>query len=188
MTSTITKGERTWHGPEHKRGIRQRTLEAVVAELLKMESRARPKNRATPSDKFLKQIFPIARLVENTLYCAAESLAVYSDTKTLAGRVKRVIAKRQAQQRIRRRLRERQRSRILRLRHASKCKCGKTDESRVCGFKDCAQYKILVAHLSTCKDPNCATPHCYSSRYVLTHYSKCKHKECEVCGPVRDAI
>lgn len=163
-------------------------LETIVAELLKIESRIRHKNRALPSDKFFKQIIPAARSVENTLYCVAESLAVYSDTKTLAGRVKRVVAKRLAQQRTRRRLRERQRSRILRLRHASKCKCGETDESRVCGFKDCAQYKILWAHASTCKDPNCATPHCISSRYVLSHYGECKNKECEVCGPVRSAI
>ena len=40
----------------------------------------------------------------------------------------------------------------------------------------------------TCKNQDCKTPHCVSSRYVLSHYSKCKEFNCPVCGPVRDAI
>ena len=48
--------------------------------------------------------------------------------------------------------------------------------------------KSLWKHIMSCKDQNCATPHCVSSRYVLSHYSKCKEETCPVCGPVKAAI
>ena len=39
-----------------------------------------------------------------------------------------------------------------------------------------------------CRNHDCKTAHCVSSRYVLSHYSKCKDNNCPVCAPVREAI
>lgn len=48
--------------------------------------------------------------------------------------------------------------------------------------------KTLWKHIVSCKDQECKTKHCVSSRYVLSHYSKCRDPQCPVCAPVREAI
>ncbi|OEU21597.1 hypothetical protein FRACYDRAFT_165389, partial [Fragilariopsis cylindrus CCMP1102] len=73
--------------------------------------------------------------------------------------------------------------RLLLLRHASKCKMG-----NACTTKFCAQMKPLWQHMKKCRDKDCSTRHCQSSRCVLTHYRICKSQgktaTCEICGPV----
>lgn len=80
-----------------------------------------------------------------------------------------------------------QQQRLLLLRHASKCKNGPN-----CPAKFCSQMVTLWKHMKTCRDRNCKTPHCLSSRCVLNHYrickSQCKTATCEVCGPVMAKI
>jgi hypothetical protein len=80
-----------------------------------------------------------------------------------------------------------QQQRLLLLRHASKCKAGPQ-----CSTKFCGQMVTLWKHMKTCRDKNCKTPHCLSSRCVLNHYRICKSNgrtlACEVCGPVMKQI
>jgi Bromodomain len=46
--------------------------------------------------------------------------------------------------------------------------------------------------MKKCRDKNCSTSHCLSSRCVLNHYRICKSQgrtsSCEVCGPVMEQI
>jgi hypothetical protein len=80
-----------------------------------------------------------------------------------------------------------QQQRLLLLRHASKCQAG-----AACPTKFCSQMVTLWRHMKTCRDKNCRTPHCLSSRCVLNHYRICKSNgktaTCEVCGPVMARI
>jgi Bromodomain/TAZ zinc finger len=50
----------------------------------------------------------------------------------------------------------------------------------------------LWKHMKKCRDKNCSTSHCLSSRCVLNHYRICKSQgrtsSCEVCGPVMEQI
>ena len=78
-----------------------------------------------------------------------------------------------------------QQQRLLMLRHASIC----TNENGICTFSaSCHAMKILWHHIKSCKDNNCKTKHCISSKYVLSHYSNCKDNMCERCFPVREAM
>ncbi len=76
-----------------------------------------------------------------------------------------------------------QQQRLLLLRHASKCTAG-----AACQTRFCSQMVTLWRHMKACRDKNCKTPHCVSSRCVLNHYRICKSNgktaSCEVCGPV----
>lgn len=76
-----------------------------------------------------------------------------------------------------------QQQRLLLLRHASKCTAG-----AACQTRFCSQMVTLWRHMKACRDKNCKTPHCVSSRCVLNHYRICKSNgktaTCEVCGPV----
>lgn len=80
-----------------------------------------------------------------------------------------------------------QQQRLLLLRHASKCKAGSA-----CKVKFCGQMVSLWKHMKKCRDKNCTTAHCLSSRCVLNHYRICKSENetstCEVCGPVMRQI
>lgn len=80
-----------------------------------------------------------------------------------------------------------QQQRLLLLRHASKCKDGPN-----CKVKFCGQMVQLWKHMKKCRDKNCKTAHCLSSRCVLNHYRICKSENktssCEVCGPVMRQI
>ena len=80
-----------------------------------------------------------------------------------------------------------QQQRLLLLRHASKCKAGSA-----CKVKFCGQMVSLWKHMKKCRDKNCKTAHCLSSRCVLNHYRICKSENetstCEVCGPVMRQI
>lgn len=80
-----------------------------------------------------------------------------------------------------------QQHRLLLLRHASKCKAG-----AACKTKFCGQMVSLWKHMKKCRDKECKTPHCLSSRCVLNHYRICKSQNktstCEVCGPVMKQI
>ena len=80
-----------------------------------------------------------------------------------------------------------QQQRLLLLRHASKCKAG-----NACKVKFCGQMVSLWKHMKKCRDKNCKTAHCLSSRCVLNHYRICKSENktstCEVCGPVMRQI
>lgn len=80
-----------------------------------------------------------------------------------------------------------QQQRLLLLRHASKCKAGSS-----CKVKFCGQMVALWKHMKKCRDKNCKTAHCLSSRCVLNHYRTCKSENktstCEVCGPVMRQI
>lgn len=80
-----------------------------------------------------------------------------------------------------------QQQRLLLLRHASKCKSGSA-----CKVKFCGQMVSLWKHMKKCRDKNCTTAHCLSSRCVLNHYRICKSENetstCEVCGPVMRQI
>jgi Bromodomain/TAZ zinc finger len=80
-----------------------------------------------------------------------------------------------------------QQQRLLLLRHASKCKNGPN-----CKVKFCGQMVQLWKHMKKCRDKNCKTAHCLSSRCVLNHYRICKSENktssCEVCGPVMRQI
>ena len=80
-----------------------------------------------------------------------------------------------------------QQQRLLLLRHASKCKAGPA-----CTTKFCDQMVTLWKHMKACRDKNCSTSHCLSSRCVLNHYRICKSNgrtmTCEVCGPVMQKI
>eukprot|EP00924_Labyrinthula_sp_SR-Ha-C_P003237 augustus_masked-scaffold_15-processed-gene-3.40-mRNA-1 protein AED:0.01 eAED:0.02 QI:0/-1/0/1/-1/1/1/0/1759 len=78
-----------------------------------------------------------------------------------------------------------QQQRLLLLRHASRCPY---NEGSCSATPYCAQYKKLWLHIASCRDQQCDTPHCVSSRYVLSHYHRCQEKTCAVCGPVREAI
>ncbi|KAH9255720.1 hypothetical protein BASA81_006114 [Batrachochytrium salamandrivorans] len=79
-----------------------------------------------------------------------------------------------------------QQQRLLLLRHASKCPTapGETCPATV----HCQPMKVLWKHIALCKDPQCPTAHCVSSRFVLAHYHKCTDASCGVCEPVRLAI
>lgn len=80
-----------------------------------------------------------------------------------------------------------QQQRLILLRHASKCKVGPS-----CEIKFCAQMVKLWNHMKKCRDKQCSTPHCLSSRCVLNHYKICKDENrtatCEVCAPVMEVI
>lgn len=80
-----------------------------------------------------------------------------------------------------------QQQRLLLLRHASKCEDGAD-----CKVKFCSQMVELWEHMKKCRDKNCKTAHCLSSRCVLNHYRICKSENktssCEVCGPVKRQI
>jgi hypothetical protein len=77
-----------------------------------------------------------------------------------------------------------QRQRLFMLRHVSKCpfptNCPVTP--------DCETMKTLWFHLLSCRDINCQTERCSSSRHVLTHYSRCQDSECPICDPLRKMI
>lgn len=53
-----------------------------------------------------------------------------------------------------------------------------------------AEVRILVEHISTCRNGNeCSVPHCVSSRFILGHHRKCTTDHmCPVCVPVRKMI
>ena len=80
-----------------------------------------------------------------------------------------------------------QQQRLLLLRHASKCR-----EGSACKVKFCSQMISLWKHMKKCRDKDCKTAHCLSSRCVLNHYRICKAENntqsCEVCGPVMRQI
>jgi len=80
-----------------------------------------------------------------------------------------------------------QQQRLLLLRHASKCTAGSSCKTQFCG-----QMVKLWKHLKKCRDKNCQTAHCLSSRCVLNHYRICKGEnrssQCEVCAPVIQQI
>ena len=77
-----------------------------------------------------------------------------------------------------------QQQRLILLRHVSMCEAG-----TLCPIsKKCAEWKELWKHIVKCKNINCETKYCISSRYILTHYYRCKDKKCKVCAPVRAAI
>lgn len=78
-----------------------------------------------------------------------------------------------------------QQQRLLLMHHASKCPhaigtCPVTPH--------CARMKRLWEHIGKCRDPQCQTELCISSRMVLSHYHRCKEFRCEICRPVREAI
>ncbi len=76
-----------------------------------------------------------------------------------------------------------QQQRLLLLRHASKCTAGPA-----CKTKFCGKMVELWGHMKQCRDKNCQTAHCLSSRCVLHHYRICKAENrtasCEVCSTV----
>lgn len=76
-----------------------------------------------------------------------------------------------------------QQQRLLLLRHASKCTAGTS-----CKTKFCGKMVELWRHMKQCRDKNCQTAHCLSSRCVLHHYRICKAENrtatCEVCSTV----
>jgi hypothetical protein len=80
-----------------------------------------------------------------------------------------------------------QQQRLISLRHASKCTVGPS-----CKIKFCPQMVKLWNHMKKCRNKDCTTPHCLSSRCVLNHYKICKDEgrtsTCEVCAPVMDVI
>jgi len=80
-----------------------------------------------------------------------------------------------------------QQQRLLLLRHASKCSAGPS-----CKTQFCAEMVKLWQHMKQCRDKNCQTAHCLSSRCVLHHYRICKGEgrtgSCEVCAPVMKQI
>jgi len=80
-----------------------------------------------------------------------------------------------------------QQQRLMLLRHASKCNKGST-----CTVKFCPEMVKLWNHMKSCRDKDCSTEHCLSSRCVLNHYRICKEENrtesCEVCAPVMKAI
>jgi len=80
-----------------------------------------------------------------------------------------------------------QQQRLLLLRHASRCEAGPK-----CPTKFCAQMVKLWRHMKKCRDKDCKTAHCLSSRCVLNHYRMCKNQNktasCEVCAPVMKQI
>lgn len=89
------------------------------------------------------------------------------------------------QEEHRRQILKQQQQRLLLLRHASKCQY----ENGTCVVSSyCGSMKTLWKHIVSCKDQECKTKHCVSSRYVLSHYSKCRDANCPVCAPVREAI
>jgi hypothetical protein len=61
-----------------------------------------------------------------------------------------------------------QQQRLLLLRHASKCTAG-----AACKTKFCPKMVELWRHMKQCRDKNCQTAHCLSSRCVLHHYRIC---------------
>lgn len=78
---------------------------------------------------------------------------------------------------------QQQQQRLMILRHASKCKLGSS-----CNVRYCSQMVSLWNHMKKCRNKDCKTPHCLSSRMVLNHYRMCKRKgttaTCKVCGPL----
>lgn len=80
-----------------------------------------------------------------------------------------------------------QQQRLILLRHASKCNLGPS-----CKIKFCSQMVKLWNHMKLCRDKDCTTAHCLSSRCVLNHYRICKDSmrtsTCEVCAPVMEII
>ena len=80
-----------------------------------------------------------------------------------------------------------QQQRLMLLRHASKCNKGST-----CTVKFCPEMVKLWNHMKSCRDKDCSTEHCLSSRCVLNHYRICKEENrtesCEVCAPVMKAM
>jgi E1A/CREB-binding protein len=74
---------------------------------------------------------------------------------------------------------KKQQYRLLLLRHAGSCKYNN------CMVFNCKLGKEIWEHIMICKNIECTTPHCVSSRYVLSHYGKCENKkECVVCCKV----
>ena len=90
-----------------------------------------------------------------------------------------------AADRERQRVLKLQQERLVILRHASRCTY---PEGSCPATHNCAQYKKLWIHISSCRAQQCDRPHCVSSRYVLSHYHRCQEDSCAVCGPVREAI
>jgi hypothetical protein len=60
-----------------------------------------------------------------------------------------------------------------------------TQLPQMCPKADCAEGKVLCAHIRTCKLEKCIYPRCLTSREVLGHYKKCRDHSCEICGPTR---
>ncbi|KAL3774322.1 hypothetical protein ACHAW5_009841 [Stephanodiscus triporus] len=60
-----------------------------------------------------------------------------------------------------------------------------TQLPQMCPKADCAEGKVLCAHIRTCKLERCIYPRCLTSREVLGHYKKCRDLSCEICGPTR---
>jgi len=77
--------------------------------------------------------------------------------------------------------------RLILLRHASKCSLG-----NLCTIKKCPQMVRLWNHMKVCRDQDCKTEHCLTSRCVLNHYRICKEKNnattCKICAPVMKVI
>ena len=65
-----------------------------------------------------------------------------------------------------------QQQRLLLLRHASKCKNGPD-----CKVKFCSQMVQLWKHMKKCRDKNCKTAHCLSSRCVLESLPNLQERE-----------
>lgn len=89
-------------------------------------------------------------------------------------------------QKQKRKVIKQQQQRLILLRHASKCTLGPA-----CNIRFCDQMVELWNHMKMCRDQNCTTKHCLSSRCVLNHYRICKDQmksSCEVCAPVMEII
>jgi hypothetical protein len=78
-----------------------------------------------------------------------------------------------------------QSAQLILLRHSSKC-IHFNGQCPVTPF--CWGVKNLWLHILECKDQECKTRHCISSRYVLSHYSDCKVIGCHVCNAVHVAV
>ena len=76
---------------------------------------------------------------------------------------------------------QQQRTRIIQLRHASKC--SRNENCPV--YSNCSILKLLWEHILICKDSECKEKWCISSRWVFSHYAKCRDIDCSLCGPLK---
>lgn len=75
--------------------------------------------------------------------------------------------------------------RLLVLHHAASCL---HNDGRCLVTPHCAAMKLLWVHLEGCKNNQCLSPLCFSSRVILSHYWLCKDAACTICGPVREIL
>jgi hypothetical protein len=79
----------------------------------------------------------------------------------------------------------RKRQRLVELGHAYLCPSGPNE----CTISPhCGKLKILLEHLYGCKNDECATRYCLTSRFILTHYRNCRDQSCEDCSAVRPPL